>query len=103
MMPDSSDIYLNSETAMETIASNHPFDQTVMSEISVEQTGSDRVRVTVEGEDGTSLELELSFDQTVGTRLLNAMVALTPKAVARTQLGCSGQATRLYSRRSWQR
>ena len=80
-------LYINSETAMETIASNHPFDQTVLGEIAVEQTDSDRVYVTVEGEDGTSLELELSFGQTVGTRLLNAMGALTPKAVARTQLG----------------
>lgn len=80
-------LYINSETAMETIASNHPFDRTVIGEITVEQTGSDQVRVTVEGEDGTSLKLELSFGQTVGTRLLNALVALTPKAVARTQLG----------------
>lgn len=80
-------LYINSETAMETIASNHPFDQTVMADITIDQTDSDKVHVTVEGEDGTSLELDLSFGQTVGTQLLNAMVALTPRAVARTQIG----------------
>jgi hypothetical protein len=80
-------LYINSDTAMETIASNHPFDRTVSADITIDQTDSNGVRVTVEGEDGTELEMDLSFGQTVGTRLLNVMVALTPKAVARTQIG----------------
>lgn len=82
-------LYISSETALETIAGNHPFDQTALGTITIEQTAADRTRVILDGDDGVSLELELSFDQTMGTRLLNAVAAVTPKRIARSQFGAA--------------
>lgn len=82
-------LYADPEEGIELVSGYHTVDQGVGGHITREQTGSDTVRVTVEGNDGTNLELELSVGQTMATRALNALSALTPKTVARTQFGAA--------------
>lgn len=82
-------LYISSETALETIDGNHPFDETSLATIAIEQTTADSTRVTLEGDDGVTLNFELSFNQTTGTRLLNAVAALTPKRIARSRFGAA--------------
>lgn len=80
-------LYCDPEEAIETVTWYHDFDRTVGGDITRNVTAQDRARVTLDADDGTTLELDVSFGQTAGTRLLNAMSALTPKSVSRTRVG----------------
>jgi hypothetical protein len=80
-------LYCDPEAAIEPVTWYHDFDTTVGGEITRTATAPDRAHVSLTAADGTTLELDVSFGQTVGTRLLNAMSALTPKSVSRTRFG----------------
>jgi hypothetical protein len=46
-----------------------------------------RFGVEMEATDGTELELTASVGQTIGTRILNTVIALTPDAILQSRLG----------------
>lgn len=82
-------LYADPEGGIELMSGYHTVDQGIGCHITREQTGSDTVRITVEGDDGTDLERNLSVGQTMATRALNTISALTPKTVARTHFGAA--------------
>jgi hypothetical protein len=80
-------LYCDPEEAIESVTWYHDFDKTVGGDITRDVTAADRAHVSLDADDGTKLELDISFGQTVGTRILNVMSALTPKSISRTRLG----------------
>lgn len=80
-------LYTDPEAAREIVLQSHDFDQVHGGEITQEQIGSNTTQVTLDGADGTTLELKYSIDQSLGTRVMNLLGTLTPSAVLRTDLG----------------
>lgn len=89
-------LIISSEEARETIERNRAFDRTLVGEVRIDQPTQDTARVTAEA-DGLHVDMELTFTQTGGTRLLNVLGALTPDVVARSRFG-SALSTLLLNR-----
>lgn len=89
-------LIISSEEARETIARNHAFDRTLIGEIRIDQPTPDTAHVTAQADD-LCVDMELTFTQTGGTRMLNMLGALTPDIVARSGFG-SALSTLLLNR-----
>lgn len=80
-------LYTDPEAATDEVLKYHEFDRTVGATTAREQSDPRSVRVSMTGDDGTELDLKLSLGQSVGTRALNAIIALTPEFFARSAFG----------------
>lgn len=86
---DERTLYADPEAGIDLVSGFHAVDQGVAADITWDQTGSDSLRLTVDGDDGTALELEVTTGQTRATRILNSMAAITPRSVIRTGIGAA--------------
>lgn len=80
-------LYVDPGEAIDEVLAYHEFDRTAGATISVDGHGSPSITADCEGEDGTSVSVELELDETVGTRLLTGAVALTPDVVLESTPG----------------
>lgn len=79
-------LYTDPEPATEEVQKYHDFDQVNGATISCDIAHS-RFGVTMEATDGTDLELTASAGQTIETRILNTVIALTPDAILQSSTG----------------
>lgn len=86
---DERTLYAAPESGLELVSGYHDVEREVAADITWDQTGADSDRITLAGDDGTELELDVTTGQTTATRILNTMAAITPKAVVRTQIGAA--------------
>lgn len=89
-------LLISSEEARETIGRNHAFDRTLIGKVRIDQLTPDTARVTADTDD-LHVDMELTFTQTGGTRLLNVLGALIPDIIARSTFG-SALSTLLLNR-----
>lgn len=82
-------LYTDPEEATQEVLQYHDFDRTAGANVSVERPDSESVVVSLEGNDGTELDLELSLGQTLGTRILNTVISLTPQPLLRSRFGAA--------------
>lgn len=80
-------LYTDPEEAAREVVKYHEFDRTAGASISWARPDPEAVVVTTEGDDGTVLELDVSLGRTRGTRLLNGMLAATPRLLLRSRVG----------------
>lgn len=78
-------LYTDPEEATEEVLKYHEFDRTSGASITCDT--SPNPAVTMEATDGTSLDLTASASQTLGTRVLNTVIALTPATILQSRLG----------------
>lgn len=79
-------LYTDPGAAADEVLNYHEFDRTADASITCRFSRS-TVDVAMEGADETSLELTASVGQTLGTRVLNAVIAATPGSILRSRFG----------------
>lgn len=79
-------LYTDPEAATEEVLKYHDFGRTNGASITCD-TSRGQIGVTMEATDGTSLELTASASQTLETRVLNGVIALTPAVVLQSSVG----------------
>lgn len=79
-------LYTDPEPATQEVRKYHDFDRVNGATISCD-ISQDRFGATLEATDGTELELTAAAGQTIGTRLLNTVIALTPDAILQSRMG----------------
>jgi hypothetical protein len=86
MTPDGKRIlYIDPESAEAIVSTWYTFDDVVGASIDWEWPNSDELNVRVDGAEGTALDLSLRLGSSLPTKLLNAIVAVTPRALMRTR------------------
>lgn len=80
-------LYGDRPEAVTFVQKYHEFDRTSEADISWNELDNEYMECSLEGEDGTSVELQLNLGSNIGTRVLNAMTTLTPKKILRTSVG----------------
>lgn len=80
-------LYGDRPEAVTFVQKYHKFDQTHEAEINWTTLGKDRLECTLEGEDGTTLDLSLDLGSSIGTRLLGIITTVTPTLLLRTSFG----------------
>lgn len=80
-------LYTDPGAAADEVMMYHDFDRTEVASITHDIAQSGRVKVSMEAADGTSLETRVSLGQTLGTRVLNMVIALTPQSILRSRPG----------------
>lgn len=80
-------LYGDRPEAVRFVQKYHNFDRTSEADISWNKLDNDHMECSLEGEDGTSVELQLELGSTMGTRFLNGITSLTPKKILRTSFG----------------
>lgn len=87
ILPDGERVlYTDPGEATEEVLKYHDFDRTVAAEIRHERQRGN-VAVELEAADGTTLEVTATTGQTIGTRILNAVITLTPQSILQSSLG----------------
>ena len=79
-------LYTDPGEATEEVLAYHEFDRTVGADVRHERRPGG-FEVAMEATDGTAIELRGSTDQSLGTRVLNAVIGLTPDPILRSGLG----------------
>ena len=82
-------LYADPEAATELALRYHEFDRAHGATIDAERPSSDALDVVIEGDDGTTLDLEIAFGTSTRTRAMNVMSALLPGALVRTNVGAT--------------
>ena len=82
-------LYADPEAATELALRYHAFDRAHGASISGERPSSDALAVTIEGQDGTALDFEITFGTSARTRAMNVMSTLLPGALVRTNIGAT--------------
>lgn len=80
-------MYVDPPAAGPDCQTYHDFDRTLGATITWNHAHEDRVSLALEGEDGTTLDLDVELGSTTETRLLNAISDLTPQSLLRTSIG----------------
>jgi hypothetical protein len=78
-------LYVDPKSAEAIISTWYSFDEVVGASIDWEWPDSDVLNVRVGSAEGTALDLRLSLGTSLPTTLLNAIVAVTPRALMRTR------------------
>lgn len=78
-------LYVDPEAARAIVSTWYSFDDVVGSIISWEWRESNTLRVNVETDEGTTLELRLTLGSSLATNVLNTIVAITPRALIRSR------------------
>lgn len=86
---DDRTLYVDPASGADLLSEFHTVDEIVGADITWDQTGPDSLRLGLEGDDGTDLELEVTTAQTRATRILNTLAAITPRSVIRTGIGAA--------------
>lgn len=86
---DDRTLYADPEAGIDLVSGYHTVEQGVAADVTWDQTGPDSLRLTVDGDDGTDLELDVTTGQTGATRVLNVMAAVTPRSVVRSRIGAA--------------
>lgn len=79
-------LYTDPGDAAEEVLKHHDFDRTESASITCDGSPS-RIDVTMEAADDTTIELTASLTQTLATRVLNAVIAVTPAPVLQSGVG----------------
>lgn len=79
-------LYTDPEPAAEEVQKYHDFDQVNGATITCD-ISDNRVDVSMEAIDETELELTAVAGQTIGTRILNTVIALTPDVILQSRMG----------------
>lgn len=82
-------LYVDPEPAAAEVLRYHRFDRVRGASIAREQPTRGTAAVTVAGDDGAVLDLRLALGLTTGTRLLNAMLAVTPRPLLGSRVGAA--------------
>ena len=82
-------LYADPEAATELALRYHEFDRAHGATIDTERPSSDSLAVTIEGQDGATLDFEITFGTSPRTRAMNVMATLLPGALVRTDLGAT--------------
>lgn len=82
-------LYVDPEPAAEEVLRYHRFDRVGGASITWERPTREKVAVAVAGDDGVTLDLRLALGRTFGTRLLNAMLAATPRPLLGSRVGAA--------------
>lgn len=80
-------LYGDCPEAVTFVQKYHGFDQTHEAEINWTSLDKNRLECSLEGEDGTSLDLRLDLGSSIGTRLLGVITTVTPTILLRTSVG----------------
>jgi hypothetical protein len=80
-------LYTDPPEAGPYVETYHDFDRTLGATITWAQANEDRIAFALEGEDGTTLDLDVDLGSTTATRLLNTVTDLTPQSLLRTSIG----------------
>lgn len=80
-------LYSDTRESIESVLRYHAFDETTVATIEQSEPADASLRVRVDGEDGTSLALDIDREHTMATRLLTGISRLTPSPVLRTTPG----------------
>lgn len=79
-------LYTDPEAAADEVLNYHDFDRTEGASVTCD-TSHSQITVTMEATDGTNFELTASTSRTLGTRLLNTVIALTPAVILQSRMG----------------
>ncbi|MFC7020977.1 MULTISPECIES: hypothetical protein [Haloarcula] len=79
-------LYTDPEPAAEEVQKYHDFDRVNGATITCDLSDK-RFSVEMEATDGTELELTGAARQTIGTRILNTVIGLTPDAILQSRVG----------------
>jgi hypothetical protein len=80
-------LYVDPGAAAEEVGTYHDFDRIEAGTVRVDRQGADGVEITLAGEDDTHFRTRLSLGWTLGTTLLNTVIAVTPDAILQSSLG----------------
>lgn len=80
-------LYGDSSKAATFVQKYHEFDRVSEAEISWNELDEGHMECSLEGDDGTSVELQLEFGSSVESSLLDGITTLTPKTILRTSVG----------------
>lgn len=80
-------LYGDRPEAVTFVQKYHNFDRAIEADISWNELDSNHMECSLEGEDGTTIELQFELGSTIGTQFLNGITSLTPKGILRTSLG----------------
>lgn len=80
-------LYGDRPEAVTFVQKYHGFDRTSEADIRWNELDNEYMECSLEGDDGTSVELQLDLGSNFGSRLLNGITTLTPKKILRTSVG----------------
>lgn len=81
-------LYTDPRAAGTEVTKYHEFDRTEGADIVTDNSRS-RVDVTMDAADGTTIDVSGTVGQTPGTRILNAVIAVTPARILRSRFGAA--------------
>lgn len=80
-------LYIDPAIAGELARCHHQPDRLCEAEIRTVRSANDSCGISVDGGDGTTIELDAEFDDTVGSRIVSGVGTFTPPFIARTRVG----------------